>query len=135
VRLSHRLGSVVLSIAFLLSISTSKIPQITKIFVGPYKPLVKLSGIASFYANAFHGRMTANGEIFNMNSLTAAHKTLPFNTKLLVRNLENGNTVVVRINDRGPYIGKRILDLSLEAAKKLQTIKKGLQKVEIIIME
>ncbi|MBE9156894.1 septal ring lytic transglycosylase RlpA family protein [Nodosilinea sp. LEGE 06152] len=75
------------------------------------------SGIASWYGPYFHGRQTATGETFNQHDLTAAHKTLPFGTHLKVRNQLNGKTVVVRINDRGPYIGERSLDLSYAAAQ------------------
>ncbi len=75
------------------------------------------SGVASWYGPYFHGRQTATGETFNQNDLTAAHKTLPFGTYLKVRNQLNGATVVVRINDRGPYIGDRSLDLSYAAAQ------------------
>ncbi|MDA0673871.1 MAG: septal ring lytic transglycosylase RlpA family protein [Cyanobacteria bacterium] len=77
----------------------------------------QLSGTASWYGPGFHGRKTANGERFNQYDLTAAHKTLPFGTRLKVRNRLNGKTVVVRINDRGPYVGQRVLDLSKAAAQ------------------
>jgi rare lipoprotein A (peptidoglycan hydrolase) len=76
----------------------------------------RLEGIASWYGPYFHGRLTANGERFNQNELTAAHPSLPFNTYLRVTNLKNNHTIVVRINDRGPYIGRRSLDLSRQAA-------------------
>ena len=91
-------------------------------------------GSASYYADDFHGRKTANGETFDMNGLSAAHKTLPFNTWLEVRNLSNGRTVIVRVNDRGPYVGDRIIDLSLGAAKELHMIETGVQEVEIEIL-
>jgi rare lipoprotein A (peptidoglycan hydrolase) len=74
------------------------------------------TGIASWYGEKFHGRRTANGEVYNMYKLTAAHKTLPFNTLLKVKNLNNGKEVLVRINDRGPFIKGRIIDLSYKAA-------------------
>lgn len=76
-------------------------------------------GVASFYASKFHGRKTASGEIYDQNKLTCAHRTLPFGTKLLVRNLDNGNECEVEVNDRGPFVKKRVLDLSKAAAKKL----------------
>ena len=94
----------------------------------------EFTGVVSWYGDAFHGKQTANGEIFNMYNLTAAHTTLPMNTILLVRNLENNKTVVVRINDRGPFVKNRILDLSKEAGKKLGIIKKGTAKAEIIVI-
>ena len=86
-------------------------------------PKIIQSGEASYYADRFHGRTTANGEKFNMHALTAASKTLPFGTRVLV---EHGdNKVVVRINDRGPYAHGRIIDLSKEAAHELDLIKQG----------
>ena len=94
----------------------------------------KFRGIASYYAKDFHGKKTANGETFDMYGLTAAHKTLPFNTWLEVRNLSNGRTVIVRINDRGPFIPGRIIDLSYGAAREINMIKTGIQEVELTIL-
>lgn len=74
-------------------------------------------GLASWYGPGFHGRLTANGERYDMNELTAAHKTLPFGTQVLVRNPDNGKEVVVRINDRGPFVAGRVIDLSKAAAQ------------------
>jgi rare lipoprotein A len=91
-------------------------------------------GIASWYGPDFHGRRTSNGEIYDMHAMTAAHKTLPMNTMLLVKNLENGRKTVVRVNDRGPFIRGRIIDLSYKAAKKLGTVAKGTARVEIIAL-
>ena len=88
-------------------------------------------GIASWYGPGFHGRKTANGEIFNMYEMTAAHKTLPIPSYAEVTNLENNKTVVVRINDRGPYVGKRLLDLSYAAAKSIGIQSEGTGKVEV----
>lgn len=79
----------------------------------------KARGVASFYGKRFHKRKTSNGERYNMYSMTAAHTTLPFNTKVRVKNIKNGRTVVVRINDRGPFYSSRIIDLSYGAAKRL----------------
>lgn len=76
-------------------------------------------GIASFYAGKFHGRKTASGEIYDQNRLTCAHRTLPFGTKLIVRNLDNGSECEVEVNDRGPFVKRRVVDLSKAAAKKL----------------
>ena len=76
-------------------------------------------GVASWYGPGFHGRLTANGEKFDMHELTAAHKTLPFGTRVLVHNPRTGKEVVVRINDRGPFIKGRVIDLSKAAAKAL----------------
>ncbi len=88
-------------------------------------------GIASWYGRKFHGRKTSNGERYNMYSRTAAHKTLPMNTHLLVQNLENGRESIVRINDRGPFIRGRVIDLSLTTAKELGIVKKGTARVRI----
>jgi rare lipoprotein A len=89
------------------------------------------TGLASFYAESYNGRKTANGEIFHSSDLTAAHKTLPFGTKVRVTNLTNGKSVKVRINDRGPYVAGRIIDLTRAAAKKIDMINEGVVKVKI----
>lgn len=89
------------------------------------------SGYASYYADKYEGRKTSNGEIFRQRKLTAAHKSLPFGTKVKVTNLSNGRTVKVRINDRGPFIEGRIIDLSKAAAKKVDMISAGVTKVKI----
>ena len=86
---------------------------------------------ASYYGEAFNGRPTSSGEIFNMNAYTAAHKTLPFGTFLEVTNLENGKKVVVRVNDRGPFVPNREIDLSKAAAKSLGMISRGITRVSI----
>lgn len=93
-----------------------------------------IEGMASYYGPKFHGKMTANGEIFNQNDLTCAHKTLPFNTLLKVKYLANGKTVIVRVNDRGPFVKGRILDLSQGAAEQLGLIREGTGKVRITIL-
>ncbi|MGB3201774.1 MAG: septal ring lytic transglycosylase RlpA family protein [Nodosilinea sp.] len=92
------------------------------------------SGTASWYGPYFHGRQTATGETFNQNDLTAAHKTLPFDTYLQVRNQLNGKSVVVRINDRGPYIGDRSLDLSYAAAQCLGSTQPGVIPYQATIL-
>ncbi len=88
-------------------------------------------GKASWYGKKFHGRKTANGETYNMYGKTAAHKTLPIGTMLLVKNLENGRSIVVRVNDRGPFVKKRIIDLTYTGAKSLDMIQNGTASVEI----
>jgi|GEM_PF-2406248 len=98
--------------------------------VATIKPLVG-EGEASWYGDRFHGQLTASGEPYNMNDLTAAHPSLPLGTKVWVENEENGRMVRVRINDRGPYWGKRILDLSKAAAKELGMVKHGGANVKI----
>ncbi|NDV87523.1 septal ring lytic transglycosylase RlpA family protein [Aurantimonas aggregata] len=92
------------------------------------------SGAASYYGKRFHGRTTANGERFNMNSMTAAHRTLPFGTKVKVTNRNNGKSVVVRINDRGPFHGNRIIDLSQGAASQIGMISSGVANVSLNVL-
>jgi rare lipoprotein A len=89
------------------------------------------SGTASWYGTQFHGRKTANGEIFDMNALTAAHPTLPLPSYLLVTNLDNNRTLLVRVNDRGPYVPGRIVDLSRQAARELDLERRGTGMVHI----
>ena len=91
--------------------------------------IYSVNGTASYYADRFHGRLTANGERFNMHEPTAAHKKLPFGTILRITNRDNGNVTFVRINDRGPYIKGRILDLSYGSAKNINGL--GLPKIKI----
>jgi rare lipoprotein A len=88
-------------------------------------------GVASWYGPGFHGQSTASGEIYNQNALTAAHRTLPLGTRVEVTNLSNGKSVQVRINDRGPYVRGRSIDLSRGAARKLGMVKSGVSKVRI----
>lgn len=97
--------------------------------------IYKKSAVASFYAEDFHGKKTSNGEIFNMWAMTCAHKMLPFGTILKVVNLSNGKWVEVRVNDRGPFVGTREIDLSKGAASKLGMIGKGTQKVRLEIVK
>jgi len=91
----------------------------------------KESGTASYYHNKFDGRKTSSGEVFRQNLYTCAHKTLPFGTMLKVTNLSNDSTVVVKVNDRLPMKSKRVIDLTLTAAKQLNFVAKGLTKVEL----
>jgi len=92
-------------------------------------------GLASWYGPYFHGRITATGEVFNQNDLTAAHRTLPFDTYVKVTNLRNGKSVIVRINDRGPYIEGRSLDLSRQAARCIQSESSGVVPYEAVILQ
>ena len=92
-------------------------------------------GTASYYADEFHGRKTSNGEVFDMDSLTAAHRSLPFGTKVRVTNLDNGRSVVVRINDRGPFVEGRIIDLSLAGARAIGMIGTGTAPVKLEVIE
>lgn len=95
-------------------------------------PAVIAQGKASWYGLAFHDRKTASGEKFDMNAYTAAHPTLPFGTRVLVRNPSNGRGVVVRINDRGPYTGGRIIDVSFAAARALGIVGLGTRNVVLL---
>ncbi|MFI5253487.1 MAG: septal ring lytic transglycosylase RlpA family protein [Bacteroidota bacterium] len=92
-------------------------------------------GNASYYADEFNGHTTSNGETFNKDDLTAAHRTLPFNTTVKVTNLTNAKSIVVRINDRGPFVDDRIIDLSYEAAKRIGLILKGTARVRLEVVE
>lgn len=112
-----------LFLIFLVILSCS-----SKVVYAPYKGFSTLKtvkkgytfvGEASYYGSKFHGKKTANGEIFDKNKLTCAHRTLPFNTILKVTNLSNNKSVIVRVNDRGPFKKSRVIDLSEAAAKKI----------------
>ncbi len=98
-------------------------------------PTVTETGIASYYGTKYHGRPTASGEVFNMNELTAAHPRLAFGTRVKVTHLANGKTVTVRINDRGPFVKGRVIDLSQAAAHELQMVNSGLTAVKLEIVE
>ncbi len=91
-------------------------------------------GIASWYGHPYHGRRTANGEVYDMESDTAAHNTLPFDTWVRVVNLDNGRSTRVRINDRGPFVGGRIIDLSRRAAREIGMIRNGTARVRVEIL-
>ena len=101
---------------------------------GTTSPANPVIGTASWYGPGFQGRLTANGERFDQNELTAAHRTLPFGTRLRVTNETNGKSVVVRVNDRGPFVGKRVIDLSRGAAEKIGLIRKGVGRVKLEVM-
>ena len=114
------------------------------VFTKPSKKIPKydknkktIKGVASFYGlnDGFHGKLTANGEVFDMNAMTAAHKTLPLGSLVRVTNLENDKSVIVRINDRGPYVQGRILDCSYAVAKDLDFVSKGTANVRINVIE
>lgn len=93
------------------------------------------TGVASWYGPNFNGKLTANGEIYDMNGMTAAHRTLPFDSEVVVENLDNGKTTRVRINDRGPFAKNRIIDLSKAAAKKIDMIGPGTANVRIFLVK
>jgi rare lipoprotein A len=95
----------------------------------------ELQGLASWYGGKFHGRLTSSGEIFNTNDMTAAHKTLPFGTIVKVTNQDNGKSTMVKINDRGPFVEGRIIDLSMAAAERLDMIGQGVAHVSLDIVD
>ncbi len=97
--------------------------------------LETVTGTASYYADKYNGRETANGEIFNMYALTAAHETYPFNTIVRVTNLSNGKSAIIRINDRKPEFKNRIIDLSYKAAEELGMLKSGITKVKLEVLK
>ena len=113
--------------------SGSKLIPVTKNPTLSYKQ--SWTGIASWYGEKFHGKLTANGEIYDMYSMTAAHKTLPLGTVVKVSNLDNKKSVKVRINDRGPYIEGRLIDLSFAAAKKLGYENLGTANVRLQVIK
>lgn len=100
-----------------------------KSYTPKHRPDYDVTGVASWYGDKFHGKPTATGEIYDMHDLTAAHKTLPLNSMLFVTNVENGKTLMVRLNDRGPFVGDRIIDLSKASAQALGIT--GLGKVRV----
>lgn len=100
-------------------------------FPGGEGEIVTETGLASYYADKFEGRQTSNGDIFHQSKLTAAHKYITFGTIVRVTNLTNHKTVIVRINDRGPFISGRIIDLSKSAASQLDMLETGVVKVKI----
>jgi rare lipoprotein A len=125
-------------------ISHSKIPILFLVLVlslsfcarRKYFPPPKVqTGLASWYGPKFHGRTTSSAEIYNMYDLTAAHPTLPFETKVMVTNMNNGKSVIVRINDRGPFIRGRIIDLSYAAARMLDMVGEGVVPVKIEVIQ
>jgi rare lipoprotein A len=96
---------------------------------------LKIKGEASYYGPGFHGKQTASGELFDQDDYTCAHKSLPFGTKLKVVRVDNGSSVVVRVNDRGPYVDGRILDLSVAAGKQIGLDKVGHAEVVATVIE
>lgn len=92
-------------------------------------------GVASWYGEPYHGRTTSSGEVYDMEAMTAAHRTLPFGTVVEVRNLGNGRSTVLRINDRGPFARGRILDVSRRAARELDMIGPGTARIRLTIVE
>ncbi|MBA3030159.1 MAG: septal ring lytic transglycosylase RlpA family protein [Desulfobacteraceae bacterium] len=115
-------------------------PKPYKVLGEWYQPLpsaesYKERGLASWYGRDFHGRRTSNGETYNMFAMTAAHKTLPLGTFVRIQNLDNDKTIVVRVNDRGPFVRGRIIDLSYTAARELDVVGPGTARVEVVALE
>jgi rare lipoprotein A len=110
---------------------------IALVFIGASPDLYAkpIKGVASFYGEKFNGRLTASGEIFNNSDMTAAHLSLPFGSLVKVTNVRNGRSVVVRINDRGPYVKGRIIDLSEAAAKKIGIVRSGIARVKLEVVK
>lgn len=123
-----------LGILIMILVSIQALSFKTKNVADSEYPSVYQYGKASYYAGQFIGRKTANGEIFTSNEYTCAHKTLPFGTKLKVTNLDNGEAIIVRVNDRGPYVKNRIVDLSLKGAHELGLMQSGIANVSIEIV-
>lgn len=121
--------SLFVVLVFFVSCSSSPTPD------APPAPVSKgIHGEASWYGPGFHGRLTANGERFDKEALTAAHPSLPFNTRVRVTNKSNRKSVVVRINDRGPFAGDRIIDLSQRAGRVIGIIHSGVGSVKLDIL-
>ncbi|SNY54092.1 rare lipoprotein A [Arsukibacterium tuosuense] len=111
-----------------------------QVFGQHYSPVANItvfkeSGIASWYGNKFHGHLTSNGETYNMFAMTAAHKTLPLPSYVKVTNLENGQSAIVRVNDRGPFHRDRIIDLSYSAASKIGMLQRGTARVQLELIK
>ena len=124
-RLCSRGGVIAAGLSLLLFIGCATTPPKSS-------PGNGQTGLASYYAHRFHGRKTASGERFNENALTAAHRSLPFGTRVRVINLKNNRAVTVRINDRGPFIKGRIIDVSYAAARKLKMVVDGIARVRVV---
>ena len=99
-----------------------------------YRMLSQEIGVASWYGRELQGSLTASGELFDLNGLTAAHHTLPFGTIIRVTNLENLKTILLRVNDRGPHLGERLLDVSWAAAKRLEFLESGTARVRVEVV-
>jgi len=102
-----------------------------RVYVPEYDPQYRAEGLASWYGDDFHGRYTANGEIFDLNGITAAHPTMPLPSYARVTNLDNGHSLIVRVNDRGPYARNRVIDVSVRAAKLLEFYRRGTTRVRV----
>jgi rare lipoprotein A len=127
----RRYAALLVFVVLVAGCSRARSPGPESLSRGPRKAGREEIGYASFYAGRHHGKSTASGEAFDKNALTAAHRSLPFGTRLEVTNLENDRSVVVRVNDRGPYVPGRIVDLSLAAAKAIGMANDGVTRVRL----
>lgn len=130
------LPNILIVFTLLLTAACGVVPKTSGIRAGAKGSANAIeTGVASWYGPDFHGKLTANGEIYDMNAMTAAHRTLPFNTEVVVENLDNGKTTRVRINDRGPFAKNRIIDLSRAAAEELDMIGPGTARVRLYLVK
>ena len=127
--------TIALAICMLFALLLHGCSSITRHEPHPDLAGYKQTGMASYYAKKFHHRKTASGERFDNYAMTAAHKTLPFGSKVVVENLSNGRSVTVRINDRGPFVKGRIIDLSRAAFSQIADLNRGVVKVEIRVVQ
>jgi rare lipoprotein A len=123
--MTHKHSLIALSLLFLIAGSSPLLAA---------KPGQVLTGVASYYHDSLHGNKTASGKRYNKNTLSAAHKTLPFGTKVRVTDPKSGRSVVLEVNDRGPFVKGRIIDLSRRAASELGILKRGVAKVKVEIL-
>ena len=122
--------SVAVKVSLLSACAASTPPPLTSVSEGWSE-----EGRASWYGPGFHGKRTASGEVYDMEDMTAAHKRLPFGTRVRVHNLDNGRRTVVRINDRGPFVNDRVIDLSRAAAREIKMLGPGTARVRIVVVE
>jgi rare lipoprotein A len=127
----RRLATLIVAVAFAAALRAVPAPQALVPSLPAEAPAWTQTGKVSWYGPGFHGRQTANGEIFDTNEMTMAHRSLAFGSKVRVTNLDNGRSIVVRVNDRGPYVGGRIADLSHAAASRLGFVEGGVVRARI----
>ncbi len=132
-QVTNRLRRIIGDASPLREVQNKPASRVQEISLGPVK--FRVNGWASWYGPGFNGNASASGEIFNENAMTAAHRSLPFGTQVQVTNLDNGRSVIVRINDRGPYAGDRVIDLSAGAARVLGVISTGIAPVRLDVLE
>lgn len=132
--LRPRVGLGLIALIFASCAQLSSPPERPRVY-NSQQVISTEEGMASYYAGRWIGRLTANGERYRATDVTAAHKKLPFNSMVRVTNLRNGKTVIVRINNRGPYVKGRIIDLSLVAAKQIDMISSGITRVKLEVLK